>query len=74
MGICTYNCMCFQETDGGLEIVIRERVRAHDAKAVAWVIRVQKMDLVVGRIASKFLCHGDYYGRIREVVQNYETR
>jgi hypothetical protein len=65
--------MCFQETDGGLEIVVRERVRAHDAKAVARVIRVQKMDLVVDRIASKIMCHGNY-GRSREMVQLYETR
>jgi hypothetical protein len=64
--------MCLQETDGRLEIVVRERVRAHDAKAVAGVIRVQKMDREVDRVTSNNLCHGSC-GRCRETAQICET-
>jgi hypothetical protein len=47
------------------EFVVCERVRAHNAKAVAGVIGVQKMDLVVDRIASTN-CHISC-GRCREM-------
>jgi hypothetical protein len=71
--ISTHNCMRFPVTDGRSEIVVRGRVHAHDAKTVAGVIRVQKMDLVVDKVASTNLCHGSC-GHCRETVQICETR
>ena len=67
-GISTHYCMCFPETNGRLKIVVCERVHAHDLKAVAGVIRVQKMDLEVDRVASNNLCHGSC-GYCRETAQ-----
>jgi len=52
-----------KETDGCSEVVIDERVRAHDTKAVAGVIRVQKVNLVVGAIPVHYLCHVDQWRR-----------
>ena len=67
-GVSTHNCMCFPETNGRLKIVVRERVHTHDRKTVARVIRVQKMDLEVDRVASNNLCHGTC-GSCREMAQ-----
>jgi hypothetical protein len=41
-----------EEAHRGLEREKYERVGAHDVKAVAGVVRVQEMDLEVGRSAS----------------------
>jgi hypothetical protein len=57
-GINTHYCMGFQETNGRSKFIVCVRVHTHDSDAVAGVIRVQKMDLVVGRIAGNDLCHG----------------
>ena len=67
-GVSTHNCMCFPETNGRSKIVVYERVHAHDPKTVAGVIRVQKMDIEVDRVASNNLCHGTC-GCCREMAQ-----
>jgi len=50
--------MGFPETNGRLKFVVYVWVHAHDSEAMAGVIRVQKMDLVVGKIASNDCFHG----------------
>jgi hypothetical protein len=46
------------ETDGRLKFIVCGWVHAHDSEAVAGVVRVQKMDLVVGKIAGNDWFHG----------------
>lgn len=50
--------MSFQEANGRPKFIVCIRAHAHDSEAVAGVIRVQKMDLIVGLIARKDLLHG----------------
>ena len=45
----THYCMGREEADWGLERVKDERIGAHNVKSVAGAVRVQEMDLYIGR-------------------------
>lgn len=66
--VCHY-CMGFPVTNGRSKIIVCVWVRAHHGEIVAGVIRVQKMDLVVGNIPGNDLFHGSCCRR-RKVMQS----
>lgn len=66
--IITHYCMGSQKTIGRSKIIVCGRVHAHDSEAVAGVTRVQKVDLIVDRIAINDLFHNSCC-RCRDMTQ-----
>lgn len=71
--INTHYCIDFPKTSGRSKFIVRGRVHAHDSKAVAGVTRVQKVDLIVDRIAINDLCHKSCC-RCRDMTQTVNSK